>query len=73
MKIVAYQKNRIFMKKCIFLDKKLDFLVCNNFHLIPPLLKIMINNKNISLFFKKECHLLSDKLESMHLIPSNGR
>ena len=43
------------------------FLLCKNFHLIPPLLKILINNKNNLLFFTKECHLLSDKLESMEI------
>jgi len=42
-------------------------MVCNNFHLIPPLLKIKINNKNYLLVFTKECHLLSDKLESMEI------
>ena len=29
-----------------------------HFNLIPPLLKIIINNKNNLLVFTKECHLL---------------
>ena len=57
-----------------FLYKKLVFLVCNNLHLIPPgyfhwkILwkstkpkKIRKIYKSLNPFFKKECHLLSDK------------
>jgi len=37
----------------------------------PAPFKKIINNKNNLLFFSKECHLLSDKLESMEIqIPS---
>ena len=42
---------------------KAGFLVCNNFHLIPPLLKIIINSKNDLLFF--------DKLESIESLRVN--
>ena len=48
------------------------FLVCNIFNLIPPLLKMKINSKNNLLFFTKECHLLSDKLESMKIQTPSG-
>ena len=42
------------------------------FSLIPPLLKMIIKNKNNFLFFIKECHLLSDKLESMEILSPEG-
>ena len=41
-------------------------MVCNNFHLIPPLL-IDLNFTCILQYFTNECHLLSDKLESMEI------
>ena len=65
-----------FIKKCILkhpnniysLIKSWVFLVCNIFHLIPPLLIFYI----YFTIFYKESYLLSNELESMEILTPSG-
>ena len=47
-------------------------MLCNNFHLIPHLLIDLIFTKESLQIFTKECHLLSDKLETIEIKTPSG-
>ena len=60
------------MQQFSFLNKKLVFFGMQQFSFNPAPFKIIINNKNNFLLFTKECHLISDKLESMEIESRGG-